>query len=200
MPDITKTAGVTLLDWTQVAANATGEGGAVDVDGVLCAGIIVELIRQTGSALTGGTPAIRIEGSVHASGNGHWGPIVDDLAPPVGASIANTTLSAAVNAGDASVTVASATNIAAGDLLGLGDTSTENYEIVRVKSVSGTTITLENHTTKAHASGAQVTDQAERWLVPNVDLRGIRRVRVVCERPSQAVAVFAAMCTGDAIE
>ena len=69
--------------------------------------------------------------------------------------------SGAVSAGATSFVVSSATNIAVGDLLYLGDSSAANWEIVRVKGVSGTTITPEEAVTFAHANGAAVTDQAE---------------------------------------
>jgi len=57
---------------------------------------------------------------------------------------ASTTLSAAANPGDTSITVASDTNIAAGDVLKVG--GNDNMELVRVDSgySSGTTVTLES--------------------------------------------------------
>jgi hypothetical protein len=81
--------------------------------------------------------------------------------PAAGASIANTTLNGAVSAAASSFVVTANTNMAAGDVLFLGDSSTSNYELVHVKAVSGTTITPEENVTFAHANGAIVTDQAE---------------------------------------
>ncbi len=59
---------------------------------------------------------------------------------------ANTTLSAAVNAGATSITVASATNIAAGDILKVGNDDSAEYVKVDSSYTTGTTIPLDSGT------------------------------------------------------
>jgi hypothetical protein len=109
----------------------------------------------------------------------------------VGSSIANTTLNGAVSAGATSCTVTSATNIAAGDILFLGHTTTAaNYEIVRVKSVSGTTVNFEEACTNAHDSGAQVTDQAEVYSMGPYDLSTFKRMRVILDNLGTGQGVY----------
>jgi hypothetical protein len=109
----------------------------------------------------------------------------------VGSSIANTTLNGAVSAGATSCTVTAATNIAVGDLLFLGHTITvANYEIIRVKSVSGTTVNFEEACVNAHDSGAQVTDQAEIYSLGPYDLSTFARVRVILDNMGSGQGVY----------
>jgi hypothetical protein len=70
-------------------------------------------------------------------------------------SVSSTTLSAAVTAGAASVTVASAAGILAGGVLILG-TGTASGELVTVTTVSGNTVGI-TAAAYAHSSGATVT-------------------------------------------
>ncbi len=175
-----KTQNGTLLAWTDVASAACPVGSAVDVSTKFAATIFVRLGRLTGSAFTAGWPNIRIEASHKSSGDNSWGTLVS-FQPAVGASIAATTLNGAVSAGASSFVVTSATNIAAGDLLFLGDSSTSNYEIIRVKSVASTTITPEENVVNAHANAALVTDQAEIFSPAAIDLFSIGRIRAVVD-------------------
>jgi hypothetical protein len=152
---------------------------AVDVSTKFAATIFIRLGRLTGSAFTAGWPNIRIEASYKSSGDNSWGALVP-FQPAVGSSIAATTLNGAVSAGASSFVVTSATNIAAGDILFLGDSSSANYEIVRVKSVASTTITPEENVVNSHTTGAVVTDQAEIY-VAQLDLLAIGRIRAVVD-------------------
>jgi hypothetical protein len=132
---------------------------------------------------------VRIEASYHGSDNQGWRQL-DAIQMAVGASISNTTLNGAVSASATSCVVTSATNIAAGDILFLGDASAANYEIVRVKSVSGTTVNFEEACVNGHTTGAQVTDQAEIYSLGPYDLSTFARVRVILDNVGTGQGVY----------
>lgn len=185
-----KTSGQTLSAWASVASAAVSVGSPVDVSTKLGATVFARLGRGTGTAFTAGWPNIRIEASPKSSGDNSWVPLVI-FQPGVGvATLVNTTLNGAVSAGASSFTVTSASNIAVGDVLFLGDTSSSNYEIVRVKGVSGTTITPEENIVNAHANAAQVTDQAEMYQA-NLDLSSVVRIRAVIDNAGSGQAIYA---------
>jgi len=192
-----KTADQTLIAWQDITTTTIVMGSAVGVSLVYAIACAIRIARRSGTAFTTGWPNVRIEGSHKASGNDTWVPLLN-LQPAVGSSIANTTLNGAVSAGATSFVVTAATNIAVGDLLFLGDSSTANYEVVRVKSVSGTTITPEEAVTYAHANGAIVTDQVEMYF-PAIDVSPYMRVRAVVDNGNsgQSISVQVKMSTYD---
>lgn len=174
-----KTANISLFAWADVASAAVPIGSELDVSDKFELGVNIRVGRRSGTGFTAGWPNIRIEGSYRASGNNCWFPLFIHQ-PAIGTSIANTTLNGAVSAAATTFVVTSATGIAVGDLLFLGDSSAANYEIVRVKAVSGTTITPEDAIVNAHANGAIVTDQAEIVGV-QMSVANVQRVRVVVD-------------------
>lgn len=189
-----KTVGTSLLAWQDVATANVVVGSALDVSTKYAIACQIRIGRRSGTAFTSGWPNIRIEGSVKSSGTDHWTPLYS-IAPALGTSIANTTLNGAVSANASTFVVTSATNIAAGDILFLGDTSTTNYELVRVKSLSGTTITPEENVTNAHANAAICTDQAEMYF-PSFDLGPYSRIRAVCDNANSGQSISVeVLCT-----
>jgi hypothetical protein len=186
----TKTIGTSHLAWQDIASAAQVIGSAIDVSTAWAIAFNVQVGRLTGTAFTDGWPNVRIEASGKASGNDKWVPI-DILQPDAGSSIAATTLNGAISAAATSCVVTSATNIAAGDLLFLGHTTTPgNYELVRVKSVSGTTITFEEACTYAHDNTAVVTDQAQEWF-PVYRVDAYSRIRVVIDNANSGQGIKA---------
>lgn len=185
----TKTVGQTAISWANgdLASAAQYISSAIDVSGKFGIGFSIQVARKTGTAFTVGWPNIRIEASAKSSGNDSWVPRFV-FQPALGASIVNTTLNGALSAGATSFVVTSATNIAIGDYIFLGDASTANFELVRVKAVSGTTITPEEAITYNHSNGAVVTDQAESIYVP-IDCTGIARMRVVADNSNSGQAM-----------
>lgn len=184
-----KTIGTAVLDWA--AATATGsirESAEVAVTTELGATFFIQLGRSSGSAFTAG-PTVRIEGSSASSGDDNWFTITSH-AMAVGSSVANSTLNGAVSAGATSFVITSATGIAAGDVLFVGDASTANYEVVRVLSVSGTTVNIEDAFVYSHTTGAQVTDQAELIAVGPLCMCTYTRVRVVLDNKTSGQSVF----------
>jgi hypothetical protein len=184
----TKTVGTSLLAWQDIASAAQVISSAIDVSTKWAISFNIMLARLTGTAFTAGWPNVRIEASGAASGNDAWIPLLT-LQPAVGITIVATTLNGAVSAAAASCVVTSATNIAVGDLLFLGHTTTPaNYELVRVKLVSGTTVTFEENCTYAHDTTALVTDQAESYF-PALDVSAYSRIRVVVDNASSGQGI-----------
>lgn len=198
---VNKTQGTALLAWQDVATANVAIGSAQDVSTKLAATVFCLLGRRSGTAFTAGWPNIRVEVSGKSSGTDAWIPLPGaTFQPAVGATIVNTTLNGAVSAAATTFVVTSGTNILAGDVLFLGDPSTANYEIVRVKAISGTTVTPEEPVTYAHATAAIVTDQAETYLA-QVDLTAVGRIRAVCDNAGsgQSISVEVLMVTGDSL-
>lgn len=198
---IAKTQGTSLLAWQDITNTNIVVGTAADVSTKLAATVLIWVARNPAAgAFTSGWPNIRIEVSAKSSGNDAWIPVAS-FQPAVGATLANTTLNGAVSANASSFVVTANTNIAAGDLLFLGHTTTPaNYEVVRVKGVSGTTITPEENVTNAHDTTAVVTDQAEEY-VAQIDLTGVGRIRAVADNAGsgRTISVQVLMVTGDSI-
>lgn len=200
---LTKTAGSTAISWANgdLASAAQYISGAFSVATAYAVAFDIQVARRTGTAFTSDWPKVRIESSAKASGNDAWSPAYT-FVMPVGASIANTTLNGAVSAGATTCVVTSATNIAIGDVLFLGHTTTPaNYELVRVKLVSGTTVTFEEACAYAHDTGAQVTDQAEKPAPVVIDCAAYTRLRVICDNANsgQAAACQVLYTTLDSI-
>lgn len=70
----------------------------------------------------------------------------------------------------------------------MSDTSTSNYELIRIKSISGTTVTPEEAVLNAHASGAIFSDQAEEVFF-SFDLAAYRRIRAMVDNTIGAQAI-----------
>lgn len=183
-----KTIGTSLLAWQDIASAAVVISSAVNVASLWGVGFFILLGRGTGAAFTPGWPNIRIEMSGKSSGNDLWIPRLV-LSPSIGASIVSTTLNGAISAGATTCVVTSATNIAIGDYLFLGHTTTPaNYELARVKLVSGTTVTFEEAITNAHDNGALVTDQSESYN-PVLDVSTDGRARVVVDNANSGQGI-----------
>lgn len=179
MPAPAKTLSVVLLSPQTISNNSRAVGTAVDVSGVHSLGATMWIGRGNGTAHASPWAQIVIEGCPSATDDSMFSPIAS-LLMPAGASIANTTTNGTISAAATLFVVTSATNIAAGALLYVGDSTAANWEIVRVQSVSSTTITIDGAFQFAHATGQVVTSQAERVAIPAVDITGVARVRVAC--------------------
>ncbi len=195
----TKVIQTQLLAWTDIATANQQISAAFDVSTKFAAQVFIHLARKTGTGFTSGWPNARVEASGKSSGNDAWYPVAQ-VQMAVGASIANTTTNGSISAAASTFVVTANTNMAAGDLLFLEDTSTANYEIVRIKSLSGTTITPEENVTFAHATGKIVTDQAEVYAL-DIDCRAITRLRVVIDNANsgQTIAAEVSLITFDSV-
>lgn len=181
----TKTIGSSLLAWQDQAAATVLISSVIDVSTAWAIALNILLARAISTVFVGNAPQLRIEASGKASGNDAWVPLLI-LTPAVGASIAQTTLNGAVSAAATSFVVTSATNLSAGQLAFVGHTSdVTKYELCRIKSVSGTTITPEDAVTYAHDTGALVTGQAESFF-PALDCSAYSRLRIVVDNMGNA--------------
>ena len=171
----TKTAQTDLFAWANIASGTDSIGTAFDCSAVFAASFHVKLGRLTSTAFTAGYPNIEIQVSTATTGLDNWATIYA-FQPTIGATISATTGSASFAAGATTFTVTSATNIAANDKLFLGDSSTANYELADVLSVSSTTVTLNQAVVYNHATTQLVSDQAEQ-ATPQLDLSSYMRVR-----------------------
>lgn len=181
-----KTAARVLLAHTQQATAVVTVGSAIDVSSLLSGVVFVKLGRTVATAL-GNQVKFRLEASAKTSGNDEWVPIREwTSGNGTTAASSSTVNDASFNAGDTSFTITSATGIAAGDLLYLRETGTPgNSEWVRVLSVSGTTITLEEAVTRNHTNGINVADLAEQFAF-HVNLEAVARLRLVVDSASAA--------------
>ena len=194
-----KTPNTSLVAWASLANGAQTISAPLDVSGKWSQAVAVRIARQSGTAVTSGWPKARIEGSPNSTGN-DWITLFE-IPLAVGASIASTTLNGALGAAVTSAVVTAATNLSVGELIFLGDPSTANWEIVRIKAISGTTITFEEATRFAHANGAAVYGQALQ-VFSAMDVRNYVRTRVVADNASsgQTVALEVTTTTNDSIQ
>ena len=109
-------------------------------------------------------------------------------------------MSGTVSAGTNIITVASTTNLVAGDIIFIDNTTIGNSEWGRIKSiVANTSVTIEDNLANAQ-TGATIYDQAEMYAA-QFDLTAVTRIRVVADgrNTGQAVAAEVFMVTGDSI-
>ena len=176
----TKTAQTDLLIWQDRVSGDYVEGTAFDCSGIIGLGFFtLKIGRLTGTAFTAGSPNIRVEASPASSGE-QWVPIYS-YQPGVGvATIAATTANGAIAANAGTFVLASGSNIAVGNLLFLGHTTTPaNYELITVKSGT-TTVTPVHNVINAHDTGCVITNQAE-WVGFTIDLSPFFRIRAVVD-------------------
>ncbi len=185
-----KTTGNIALAWQDIANNAVVIGAAIDVSTLRVIALHILVGRAVSTLFNTNYPTFRIEASGKASGNDAWIPILP-LQPSLGNNVAQTTANGAISAGATTCVVTSATNIAAGDSLFLGHTTTvANYEIIRVKSIAGTTVTFEEACTNAHDTGALITSQPHRYF-PALDMSPYSRLRLVVDNGGNGVGIKA---------
>jgi len=152
-------------------------------------------IRFGRRATTALTAAInfRVEISPDTTGN-RWQPVTT-LSTQLGSSVATEAVNGVVAAGATVITVASTTGLVAGDVIYFEHTTPANSEWARIKAISvDTSVTVEEAIINTQ-TGATLFDQAEIYAPVSVDLKGVSRVRVVCDGSGggQAYAVEAIM-------
>jgi hypothetical protein len=183
MPAPTKTLSRDLLTPQGVGAGAHVTGTPIDVSGVHSLGLTMWLGRANGTAHVSPWARITIEGCPSATDDSMFAPIAT-LLMPAGSSVASTTTNGPVSAGATSFVVTSATNIAAGAFLWVGDSNTANWEVVRVVGVASNTVTIEGAFMYSHETARGVQSQAEIVTIPSLDITGLARVRARCSNYS----------------
>lgn len=193
----TKTQGTSFLSLQSVASNTVVISSAVDVSGKFAGTVFIHFGRRTASALTTGM-TLRVEASSKSSGDGHWYPLAIFRSAIVAAE--SEAVSGTVSSGTNVITVASTTNLAAGDLIFIDNGTIANSEWGRIKSiVSNTSVTIEDNLVNAQ-TGATIYDQAEMFIA-QLDLSAVGRIRLVADGSGtgQACSVEAHLVTLDSI-
>ena len=189
----TKTANTPILSLQSNAATTVLISGDVDVSAKVQATIYTWLGRRSATAAGAGCN-IRIEGSPKTSGGDTWIPLAWFTSSF--AAVEAEAVTGTVNAAQKVITVASTTNLTAGDYIYIDNGTIANSEWARIKSiVNNTSVTVETDLTNAQ-TGATLYDGAESYVC-QLDLRSIMRLRMVVDGSvfTQAHAVQSIMST-----
>lgn len=193
----TKTIQTAPIALQSVASGAVVLSSAIDVSSKFAGQVFIHFGRRATTALTLPT-TFRVEASATASGDGHWYPIA--VVSTEVAAAESEAVSGTVSSGTKVITVASTTNLAAGDSIYIDNGTIANSEWARIKSiVSNTSVTIEDNLVNAQ-TGATIYDQAQ--IIPIlVDLSTVSRIRIVVDNSvaGQAVAVEVELTTLDSI-
>ncbi len=177
MATITKTIQTALLTPQTVSSNTVVTSSVLDVSTKFACFIGIHFGRQATTALTTGV-TIRIEGSTKSSGDGLCFVLAQWLTDITAAE--SEAVNGTVNAGTKVVTVASTTNLVAGDLIAIINGTIGNSEFARIKSISAnTSVTIEDDLQNAQ-TGATIYDQAQ-FFSAQIDLTSVTRLRAVVD-------------------
>jgi hypothetical protein len=196
MATYSKTQGTSVLSLQSVSSGAVLISSALDVSSKIAATFFIRFGRRATTALTVGAQ-IRIEASGKSSGDGHWNPLfifTTDIATAESEAVSGT-----VNSGTNVITVASTTNLVAGDLIYIDNGTIANSEWGRIKSIStNTSVTIEDNLVNAQ-TGATLYDQAQIFRAVDVNCRALGRLRMVVDNSGtgQNIAIEAEMVTAD---
>lgn len=186
-----------LLAIQSVAASSVATSSVADVSTALGGLINVRFGRRSASSATAGVN-IRLESSSKTSGDNSWFPFA--IFTTNYAACESEAVSGTVNSGTKVITVASTTNLTAGDIIYIDNGTIANSEWGRIKSISGNvSVTIEDNLVNAQ-TGATIYDSAEIYS-PVAIPEGAVRVRVVADGSgyTQAFAIEATLITIDSI-
>lgn len=131
---------------------------------------------RTSATAAGAGVNIRCELSSESSGNNSWFPFA--IIPTAFAACEAEALTGTVSSGQKVLTLASTTNLTAGDLIFIKNSTFANSEWARIKSiVSNTSVTIEDNLVNTQTSST-VYDLAEIFPVINIP-ESAMRIRVV---------------------
>jgi len=196
MATFSKSAG-TLLALQSIAASSVAVGSAVDVSAKLGGLIYVRFGRRAATAAGAGCN-IRLEASHSANADNSWYPFA--IFTTAFAAAEAEAVSGTVAAGATAITVASTTNLTAGDVIFIDNGTIANSEWARIKSISANvSVTVEDALVNA-ATGCTLYDSAEIYA-PVAIPEGASRIRCVVDASlfTQACAVEARYSTIDGI-
>ena len=197
--DATKTVGTSVMALQTVSASSVATSSVVSTANKLGATIFIHFGREAVTAAGVGVN-IRIEASSKASLNGHWYPLATFT---TGFATCETeALTATEPAGETVVAVGSTTNLTAGELIFIFNTTIGSSEWHRIKSVSpGVSVTLEDGLLfEQTAAASDIFDLAE-MFVAQLDLTSVSRLRVVADGSlfTQAFAIEVDMISWDSV-
>lgn len=197
MATFTKTVASNSLSLQSVSASSVAVGSAIDVSGKLGGIVYVRFGRRSATAAGAGVK-IRIEASSKTSGDNSWYPIAEYTTAY--AACESEAVSGTVSSGTNVITVASTTNLAAGDLIFIDNGTIGNSEWGRIKAIlANTRVTIEDNLVNAQTSST-IYDSAEIFTPVEIP-QGAVRVRVVADGSlfTQAFAIHAEVTTIDGI-
>lgn len=170
-----KTASGTLLALQSVAASSVVVGSAVDVSTKMGGLAYVRFGRRSATAAGAGAN-IRLEASFATSGDNTWFPFA--VFTTAFAACEAEAVSGTVSSGTNVITVASTTNLTAGDIIFIDNGTIANSEWGRIKSiVANTSVTIEDNLVNAQTSST-LYDAAEIYG-PVAIPEGAVRIRAV---------------------
>ena len=197
MARLKKTNGQTLFALASTAASSVSLGTAVDVSTALGGLVYVRFGRRSATAAGAGVN-IRLEASHSASADNSWFPFATFTT--AFAACEAEAVTGTVAAGATTITCASTTNLAAGDVIFIDNGTIGNSEWARIKSiVAATSVTVEDALVNA-ATSCTMYDSAEIYA-PVAIPEGAMRIRCVVDGSlfTQAFAVQALYSTIDYI-
>jgi hypothetical protein len=198
--DLNKTANISLVALQTLATNVVYTSSAEDISSKLGGAIHIRIGRTVATALTVGV-RWRLEVSFKTSGDDAW-LVVAQGQTGIAATNSGKDITSDASAGATSVTMTSSTGLAGRDYIFIYDAGTvANSEFNRIKTISGSTVNIEDALTSAHtAANGDVFNRAESWYVP-LDFLSAVRVRVVFDAigVGQTTAIEAKLVTGDSI-
>lgn len=151
---------------------------------------------RTSATAAGAGVNIRCESSSETSGNNSWFPFA--IIPTAFAACESEALTGTVSSGQKVLTLASTTNLTAGDLIFIKNSTFANSEWARIKSiVSNTSVTIEDNLVNAQTSST-IYDSAEIFPIINIP-ESAMRIRVVFDGSlfTQTFAVHCGLITID---
>jgi len=196
MATFSKTLG-TLLALQSVSASSVVVGTPLDVSTKMGGLVYLRFGRRAATAAGAGCN-IRLEASHSASGDNSWYPF--SIFTTAFAAAEAEAVSGTVAAGATAITVASTTNLTAGDLIFIDNGTIANSEWARIKAISANvSVTVEDALVNA-ATGCTLYDSAEIYA-PVAIPEGALRIRCVVDASlfTQACAVEARYSTIDGI-
>lgn len=180
-----------------VAASSVAISSELNIATILGGNLSIRFGRRSATAAGAGVN-FRCDYSPQTSGNDSW--VSFPLFVSAFAACEAEAVSGTVGSGTNVITVASTTNLAAGDIIFIDNTTIANSEWGRIKSiVANTSVTIEDNLTNAQ-TGATLYDAAEIYT-PVLILPGYKRLRIVADGSlfTQAFAWQAIATTIDSI-
>lgn len=196
MASFSKTLG-TLYALATTSASSVSLGTALDVSTKMGGLVYVRFGRESATAAGAGCN-IRLEASHSASADNSWYPFA--VFTTAFAACEAEAVSGTVAAGATAITVASTTNLTAGDVIFILNGTIGNSEWARIKTISGgVSVTVEDALVNA-ATSCTIYDAAEIYA-PVAIPEGASRIRCVVDASlfTQACAVEARYSTIDGI-
>ena len=197
MATFSKTVQTALLALQSVAASSVAISSAFDMSTKL-GGIISCRFGRRAVTAAGAGVNIRLEASRATAGDNSWFPFAtftSAFALAEGEAVSGT-VAAAQNV----ITVASTTNLVAGDVIFIDNGTIANSEWARIKSiVANVSVTIEDNLVNAQ-TGSTLYDLAEIYSPVSIP-EGVMRIRAVADGANftQAFAVEVALMTIDGI-